>query len=175
MKNYRPTLLLLLIVSLVISACGYYNPYVYSGPDKKLYITTWKNRTNELNLDSDLHQSLRRWFQKSNAIEVVSKKEGADLILAGEIVSIDLPSLSYGAGNNATEVKVHLNVRYIVKDLGADKVLLENNNHTWTEEYQVGSDSTQTADNEAAAIEIIIDDLSERIYLNTLSQLAKKQ
>lgn len=163
-----------LLAGFILASCGYYNPYVYSGPDRNLYITSWHNRTNDLLLDAKIYQSLTRWYQKSGSIKVTKQKEGAHLILAGEIISIDLPSLTYGAGNTATEVKVLLKVRYILKDLQSGKVLLEVGNETWTEEYKVGASSSENADNEKEALGTIIDDLSEKIYLKTLSILSKQ-
>jgi lipopolysaccharide assembly LptE-like protein len=163
-----------LLAGFILASCGYHNPYVYSGPNRDLYITTWHNRTNDLLLDAKIYQSLTRWYQKSGSIKVTKQKEGAQLILAGEIISIDLPSLSYGTDDNATEVKVLLTVRYILKDIQSGKVLMEVGHEVWTEEYKVGASSSESSDNEKDALAIIIDDLSERIYLKTLGILSKQ-
>ncbi len=167
------TLPILLLLALVVTACGYHNPNVYSGPDKSIYLTTWKNRTNKLRLDIEIYQSLVTWFQKSGSLSVTKGQDGADIILAGEIISIDIPSLSYGAGNAATEVKLRLKVRYILKDLKTDKVLLEVPSEVWTEEYLVSSSSSQTADNEAEALATIVNDLSQKIYRAAIKELPK--
>lgn len=167
------TLPILLLLALVVTACGYHNPNVYSGPDKSIYLTTWKNRTNKLRLDIEIYQSLVTWFQKSGSLSVTKGQDGADIILAGEIISIDIPSLSYGAGNAATEVKLRLKVRYILKDLKTDKVLLEVPSEVWTEEYLVSSSSSQTADNEAEALATIVYDLSQKIYRAAIKELPK--
>ncbi len=163
-----------IVLGFFLTSCGYHNPYVYSGSDRSLYITTWHNRTNDLLLDAKIYQSLTSWYQKSGSIKVTKQKQGANLILAGEIISIDLPSLSYGAGNDATEVKLLLTVRYILKDIDTGKVLLEVGNEVWTEEYKVGATSSENSDNEKKALGVIIDDLSEKIYLKTLGILAKQ-
>jgi hypothetical protein len=152
-------------------SCGYNNPYVYTGPETSIYITTWKNKTNELRLDSLIYQSLVKWYQKSNRIQVKRGQEGADLILAGEIVSIDIPSLSYGVNNITKEVKVRLKVRYILKNLKTGKVLMEVPNQGFSEAYLINASSSITKDNEYKALERIIDDLSEKIYLKTLNEL----
>ncbi|MFN2355268.1 MAG: LPS assembly lipoprotein LptE [Desulfopila sp.] len=159
------------IALLITAACGYYNPYVYSGPDKTIYITSWKNRTSDLQLDSDIYQSLLQWFQKSASLSVVSEKDGADLILAGEIVSIDLPSLSYGSGNTTREVKLKLRLRYILKDLQNGKVLFQEPDTTRSEEYVISSNTAITNANEDNALEILIDELSQDIYRQVLSSL----
>lgn len=174
MKTTKRFIPLVMVLFFMLASCGYHNPYVYSGPDRDIYITTWHNRTNDLLLDSKIHQSLVRWYQKSGKINVVRSKKDAQLILAGEIISIDLPSLSYGTGNDATEVKVLLTVRYILKDLTNNKVLWEVGNEVWTEEYKVGQTASQSNDNEKDALEIIIDDLSQKIYIKSLNVLSKQ-
>jgi Lipopolysaccharide-assembly len=174
LKTGKYIIPLVLLVSLILPACGYHNPYVYSGPARDLYITTWHNRTNELLLDAKIYQSLVSWYQKSGSIKVTKEKEGAHLILAGEIISIDLPSLSYGAFDAAKEVKILLTVRYILKDLTSGQVLMEVGQETWTEQYKVGNSSSETSDNEKKALAIIIDDLSEKIYIKTLDILSKQ-
>ncbi len=174
MKIRKLLIPFIFISGLVLASCGYHNPLVYNGPDRDIYITNWHNRTNELLLDAKIYQSLTRWYQKSGSIKVTKQKEGAQLILAGEIVSIELPSLSYGSDNAATEVRILLTVRYILKDINTGTVLMEVGNEVWTEEYQVGTSSSENSDNEKEALGIIIDDLSEKIYIKTLSILSKQ-
>ncbi len=161
------------IVILFLSACGYRNPYVYSGPDKSIYVTTWKNRTSNLQLSADIYQELLKWFQKSGSLRITKAKDGADFILAGEIVSINIPSLAYDAGNTASEVKLTLQVRYIFKDLASGKVLIERGSDIWTQTYTVTGDSAQTRDNADEALEKIIEDMSQKIYQRALVEIAK--
>lgn len=157
----------------VLASCGYHNPYVYSGPEKTIYITEWKNRTSELGLDSQIYRSLARWFQKSGSLHVTKERTGADLILAGEIVSISLPSRSYNANRGAAEVEIRLRVRYILKDIATGKVLIETPNEMWTESYLTSTNTVTVAENEKVAMETIIDDLSQKIYQRTIVQLPR--
>ena len=122
-------------------------------------------------MDNQIYQSLVKWYQKSDHIQVKKGQEGADLILAGEIISIDIPSLSYGVNNITTEVKVRLKVRYILKNLKTGKVLMEVPSKSFSESYLINTSSAITKDNEYKALERIIDDLSEKIYLKTLDEL----
>jgi hypothetical protein len=135
-------------------------------------MSTWKNRTSNLGLDSDIYQSLSHWFQKSQAIILTKNKDDADLILAGEIMSIDLPSISW-TDTRATEVRVRLDVRYILKDLQTDEILWEVPKEIWTEQYPTTGGSAVMADNEKKALDQILDDLSERLYLGTLEKLRR--
>ena len=80
---------------------------------------------------------------------------------------------SYGTGNAATQVKVILTVRYILKDIKTDKVLLEIPRETWSEDARTTRSATVTADNETRALETIINDLSEKIYIKSLGKLSE--
>lgn len=172
MKNILRLIPVLAIV-LLLCQCGYKNPNVYSGPPKTIYLKEWQNRTNELRLDSSIYRTLTMWFQKSGAITTTREKSEADLILAGEIISIELPSLSYSQKNVAKGVKVRLRVRYVVKELSTNTILLEMPNELWVEEYIVSSNSTVTTDNENEALDNIIEELSQKIYQRTILELHK--
>lgn len=161
---------LLMVLALVVN-CGYRNPNVYDGPSKVIYLTEWKNRTSELSLDAKIYRSLTNWFQYSSSISTVRQKEGSDLILVGEIISIELPSLSFTTGNVASQVKVRLRVRYLLKEISTNRILLEEGDEIWLEEYLVTSDSTVNSDNETEALESIIEDLSKKIYQRTVAIL----
>lgn len=173
MKTTLRLNLLCLLTVLLLAACGYHNPYIYSGPEKAIYVTHWQNKTNALQLDTKIYQSLTHWFQKSSSIKITKEKAGADLILAGEILSIQLPSLAYGTANSTTQVKVMLTVRYILKEIKTDKILLEVPSETWTEDARVTRSATTTTDNEERALATIVDDLSEKIYIKAMGKLAQ--
>ncbi len=168
LPNWLPVVLGAL---LFVSGCGYYFPHIYTGPDRNIYMPTWKNRTNKLGLDAKIYQSLAKWFQKSKSIRITKKKEAADLVLAGEILSIELPSVAWGGDWRTSDVKVRLRVRYVLKDQHAGKLLWEVPNELWTEDYNARTINT-SAENEA--LKQIIDDLSERIYLGTLERIRKQ-
>ncbi len=167
-------LILLLLLTAFLGGCGYYFPNVYNGPARTIYMPNWKNRTSELDLNAKIYQSLSRWFQKSKSLHMTKDKNEADLILAGEIMYIDLPSISWSGNARTTEVRVKLGVRYILKDRKSGDVLWEVPNELWTENYSTESGSAVIADREREALSKIISDLSERIYLGTLNKLRAK-
>jgi outer membrane lipopolysaccharide assembly protein LptE/RlpB len=172
MKKYITGLFLITILFLISTGCGYHFPAVatYDGPGKTLYINHWQNRTSELGIDATLYKSLSGQFQQSEAITVTRNKEQADLILAGEITSIELPSAAWGNDAATTDIKVRLVVRYVLKDLKTRELLLEVPSETWTEDYASRMGTT----GENKALNTIINDLSERIYLSTLTGLQQQ-
>ena len=48
----------LLLLALLVGSCGYYNPHVYSGPARVVYMPNWQNRTNKLGLDNRIYLSI---------------------------------------------------------------------------------------------------------------------
>lgn len=171
MKPYSRSIPLLAFLLLLVASCGYHNPNIYTGPDRVIYLMDWKNRTSQLGLDATFYQSLVKWYQKSGSISLTKKKEDAQLILAGEIVSISLPSRSYDADQSATEVRVSLRVRYVLKDLTTNKIVIEAPGETWTETYLTGGSTSETRANQRKAIATIVEDISERIYQKSLMKL----
>lgn len=171
MTRTTPGLLVIFCLIFLLGGCGYYFPHVYDGPEKSVYMPNWKNRTDKLGIDAVMYQSLSIWFQKSKAIRITKKKETADLILAGEITFIDLPSVAWDGNARTTDVKVRLGLRYVLKDMKNGKILWEVPNDMWTEDYDT---LNQSADSEDEALKQIIDDVSEKIYLGTLDKLRKQ-
>jgi hypothetical protein len=172
MRKHTALCGLLLACLLAVSSCGYYFPHVYEGPRRVIYMPSWKNRTNKLNLDMKIYQSLSRWFQKAQSVDLTKEKTGADYALSGEILAIDLPTVSWNTNSDATGTKVKLFVRYSLKDLKSGKVLWDENNKLYTADYTVQV-ANSAADDQALAT--IIEDMSEIIYLGTLKQLRKQQ
>lgn len=163
-------LLVIFCLIFLLGGCGYYFPHIYDGPERSVYMPNWKNRTDKLGLDAVMYQSISFWFQKSKAIRITKKKETADLILAGEITYIDLPSVAWDGNARATDIKVELALRYMLKDLKSGKILWEVPNERWTEDFNT---LTLQAETEDEALKQIIDDISQKIYLGTLEKLRK--
>jgi hypothetical protein len=171
LKSRKMRLGVMLLAILFISGCGYYFPHVYEGPSRVVYMPTWQNRTSKLGLDSKIYQSLAHWFQKSEKLTLTKDNTKADLILAGEIISISLPSVSWSGVADATGTKVQLVVRYVLKDLQTGALLWEVPQKLYTADYTVKT-ANSAADDQA--LKQIIDDMSEHIYLGILNKIRKQ-
>ncbi len=171
MNRIFAKLLPIFCLSLLFGGCsGYYFPNVYDGPVVSIYMQTWQNRTDRLGIDSTMYNALSSWFLKSDKLNLTKEKEGADMMLAGEIVSIHLPGIGWNSSARTTDVKVELVLRYVLKDLKTGKIIWEAPNEVWTEDYNT---VVQNAANEDEAIEQILDDVAEKIYLGTISRIRK--
>jgi hypothetical protein len=170
---------IVLVFALFLSGCGYYFPHVYNGPARIVYMPTWQNRTNKLELNNKIYQSLARWFQKSEAINLTKDNTKGDLILTGEILSIDLPSVSWDGVSVATSTKVKLFVRYVLKDLKTGAILWEVPRKLYTADFTLNRGNINTDPNtfnitEDEALKLIIEDMSEHIYLGILNKIRKQ-
>ena len=161
-----------LLCALLLNNYNYTFPHVYEGPNHAIYMPTWQNRTNKLGLDMKIYQSLAHWFQKSSSVSLTKEKAGADLILTGEILSIDLPSVSWTTFSEATGTKVSIVVRYALKEKATGKVLWEVRSKLYSADYSVSMVSS-AADEDA--LTKIIDDLAEDIYIGALKKIRKQQ
>ncbi len=167
MKRFGPVACVLaLCLSLV--GCGYTFPHVYDGPGQVIYMPDWENRTNRLGLDHQLYRALSRWFQKAEAVRLTKNREGAGYVLAGEIVNIDLPSVSWAGVTRASGVNVKLNVRYVLKDLESGRIVWEVPLKLYTASYTEQKGSS-TGDEQA--LQEIVDELAEDIYMGTLHRI----
>ena len=167
--------LLLAISWVVLTGCGYRNPYVQPNvatqSAKRVYLSIWPNRTNELGLETAIYRNLVSWFQRSPKITITQNKEDADYLLSGEISSINVPALSYGRYDRAVEVNIVLTVSYRLTEKDSNTILLEKKDLTFSEAARVGDDASTTRSNKNKALAIINDDLAELVYLDTMSRL----
>jgi len=167
--------LLLGISCLMLTGCGYRNPYVQphvaSQSAKSVYLFIWPNRTNELGLETDIYRNLVSWFQQSPKITITPNKEDADFLLSGEISAIKVPALSYGQHDQAIEVNVILTVSYLLTEKETGRILLAKEDLILAEAAKVGGESGTTRASKNKALDIINDDLAELVYLDTMSSL----
>ena len=165
--------LLLGISCLVLTGCGYRNPYVQphvaTQAAKSVYLSIWPNRTNELGLETAIYRNLVSWFQQSPHITITSNKADADFLLSGEISAINIHF--NGRYDQAVEVNVVLTVSYQLTEKANNTILLEKTDLTFAEAARIGADASTTRANKNKALSIINEDLAELVYLDTMSSL----
>jgi outer membrane lipopolysaccharide assembly protein LptE/RlpB len=169
--NFLMYLFFLILVFLLLSSCGYTNPYVQKNTQenlsKNLQITTWQNRTNELGLESVYFRLFNAWFKKSGLVNVVQEDDQADLKLTGEISSIDLPGLFYDTFDEALEVKIKLAVSFTLYDNHSKTILWQEKQFTVYEPFLLDPAREKALYNKEKALLRIGDEISELIYLRT--------
>ncbi len=91
-------------------------------PTPRLVIRTLENKSFEPNLETRYTNYLRREFSSGSGAQVVPDSEAADLVLTGQILSVEVPTLSFSLtptpGNqtgSATTLESRAEVTVVVK------------------------------------------------------------
>jgi hypothetical protein len=172
MKYWLP-----LILFSLLPACGYHNPNTVgdkSGQHLTVYAPQWKNQTNELGLEAVVNHAVHDWLAESRIVQLTSSAADADYLLDGIIQSINIPGLSYGTFDQATEVRAELKVHYTLKEKNTGKTIFSNS-ITELEAFPIGTDAPHTRTNKETALKTIANRLGETIHLNIFYALTKNK
>jgi hypothetical protein len=166
----RLALLTAAILALVLSGCGYYNPYLVQGSRTiSLYHSMWSNRTNEFGLENTMFQSQADWLRKSPLITLADSPDTADYILNGSIDRVTHPEISFGHYRQAEEERAELTVSFSIKDRRSGKIVWQKKEDKRQETYYTSQDPMKLQDNRKAALQEIADDFAEEIYLHLIT------
>ena len=168
--------LLTLCTLLLLTSCGYHSPYAGLGNEssKTLYLSIWANQTNEIGLEADVFVALNRWFKKNRMIQVTQDPGKADLILEGTITSVNRPGVSFSQFDQAQEIRAILNTSFTLKRpavVDQDNVIWKVDNLELEQSYAIGANEQTAWDNKDKALAEIIENLSEYIYHQVLSEM----
>jgi hypothetical protein len=124
------------------SACGYalagrgsfLPPYI-----KTIGVPTFTNRSNVFNLETQLTQKVRSEFIGRGKYQIVPDPTNVDAVLTGEILSARPDVASVGAQQLAARYSVTVTARVELRDLREDKVIWQNPNMVFREDYDANS------------------------------------
>mgnify|MGYP001281244053 CR=1 FL=1 len=102
-------------------------------------VPTFTNRSNVFNLETQLTQKVRSEFIGRGKFQILPDATNVDAVLTGEIVSARPDVSSLGATQLAARYSVTVSARVELRDLRDNKVLWENPNLTFREEYDAQS------------------------------------
>ncbi|MBU0481922.1 MAG: hypothetical protein KKG47_12555 [Proteobacteria bacterium] len=176
--SFRRTVLPALLL-LLLTGCGYQSPYGKSNADSSenatVYVSVWKNNTNELGFDGAILQRIGDWLQESKHITLTAYRDDADYILSGSIDSIDLPATAFSGNDRATTLKARVTTSYqLVRRKTGEKVKTSQN-AVREASYSVASDSVRTRSNKEVALATIANAIGEQIYLEVFYTLTGYQ
>jgi hypothetical protein len=131
--------------SVAAASCGYalagrgsfLPPYI-----KTLGIPMFGNATPYQSVEQVFTQKVRLEFQSSRRYTIVPSDEGVDGVVRGEIQSISLNPVSLNAAQLASRFRVTVIVKVKFEDVRAQKTLWENPALSFSDEYELASNST---------------------------------
>lgn len=182
MKKIRPltllTSFLLSVIFLFLAGCGYYNPNMLpddeQGPTVKFYVPMWGNPTNELALESRIQNAIQDWLIQSKRIVLTNADTEHDYIMEGSITSVQYPGRSYDDKNTATALKAILSVSYSITEKKTGKKIWSESK-SMEETYSLGGSTAATDANKKRALDTMVDELGEHIYIRTYKALSRHQ
>ncbi|MGH9700606.1 MAG: LPS assembly lipoprotein LptE [Candidatus Acidiferrales bacterium] len=156
-KNVLRVLGALGLVTLLISGCGYH----VAGRDSKLpsgwkaiSVPAFKNDTTQYRIEQIFTQAVIREFISRTKYRVVQDDRSADAIVRGEILSIETTPLLFDA--NTGEVRtmlVTVHARVSLTDNLSQKIIYENKDMVFRQQYQISGDVQSFFLEESPALE----------------------
>ena len=174
MRKLKYFLLVICVLYLVaFCGCGY-TTRAYIGPYQTIYVTPFKNRIDITNIKSEYSRYITYYplleatvtravvdrFIFDGSLKI-TKEEGADLILKGELVTYERGALRYAEDNEeVTEYRITLLVNIGLYNGKTGKQIWQKNSFAGDSSYYpTGSQ----AKSEKAALDDAISDLARRI------------
>jgi outer membrane lipopolysaccharide assembly protein LptE/RlpB len=153
LRCVQPTaLVLLILLALLLSACGYHFPGGGSSLPphiKTIAVPVFGNQTQEVGVENDFTNQVVFEFTRSGILKVLAPP--ADATLKGKIQAILVSPVAYSAQVVATERRVTLRLSVSLVETATGKVLWQDGSMVDTEVFPVAADalSTETARREA--------------------------
>ena len=137
---------LLILVTLSGSSCG----YSLAGrgsflPDyiKTIGVPTFENRTTLFNLETQVTEKVRSEFIGRGHYQIVPDATNVDAVLTGELSGVSIQPVSFTTQQLASRYTITMSARVILNDVRENKVLWENPNLVFRQEYEAQSGQTQ--------------------------------
>jgi outer membrane lipopolysaccharide assembly protein LptE/RlpB len=162
---------LFLLPILVLTACGYglvgrsnfLDPAINT-----IYVPAFVNRTTRVELEQRVTQAVSSEFVSRGRLRLVSAPNDAHAILRGSIDSFNIYPIAFDQGR-ATRYQVSITAKIELLDhRNEDKVLWQNDQYRFTENYEVNVDTTDAFDQETRAINEIAVRFAEGLVTNLL-------
>src|SRR5262249_60957243 len=110
---------------------------------KTIGIPTFENRTTLFNMETQVTQKVRSEFIGRGHYQIVPETTNVDAVLTGEISGVSIQPVSFTTQQLASRYTIMMSARVILTDVRDNKVLWENPNLVFRQEYEAQSGQTQ--------------------------------
>jgi hypothetical protein len=97
------------------------------------------NNTSLFEIEEPLTQRIRAEFISRGRYKVIPETTGADAVLTGEILNVSVVPTSFNDERQASRYNITIRAKIEFRDFKSDKVLWNDQNMQFTEEYEVAS------------------------------------
>jgi len=156
----------------ITAACGYHTAgHAVQLPEnvKTVAIPAFQNQTSTYRIEQMLTASVVREFTTRTQYHITTRPdESSDAVLRGVVTSAQFAPLTYDSqSGRASSGLVTVNLRVQLLDRKG-KVLWENQNYVFREEYQISSDVNSFFEEESPALERATRDFARTLVSNIL-------
>jgi outer membrane lipopolysaccharide assembly protein LptE/RlpB len=162
---------ILISIAIVTSSCGYHTAgkavkiptYV-----KTLAIPAFVNQTQTYRIETILTEAVVREFNTRTHYRIVSDPNGADAVLRVWVTGTQLAPLTYDSNTGRASsglVTVNMRVVLTAKD---GRILYENSNYTYREQYQVSRELSSFFEEQGPAEQRLAKDFARTLVSNVL-------
>jgi Lipopolysaccharide-assembly len=161
----------LFLVPLFLVGCGYalvgrsnfLDPAI-----RTIEVPAFVNRTTRVELEQRVTQAVAQEFVSRGRLQLVNDSKEAHVILRGSIDSFNIFPIAFDQGR-ATRYQVSVTAAIeLVDHRNEDKVLWQNDQYRFTENYEVNIAATDAFDQETRAIQEIAVRFAEGLVTNLL-------
>ena len=110
---------------------------------KTIGVPTFANHTPVFNLETMLTQKVRSEFIGRGKFQILPEATGVDALLVGEIVAVNIQPASFTPNQLASRYAISMIAKIELRDVRENKVLWENPNLVFRQEYEAQSGQTQ--------------------------------
>lgn len=164
--------IIFLVLSVSLCGCGYHTTGHASRLAKNLHVIAipgFTNQTQTYRLEQLLTQDVvREFISRTNYQVLNSTSDSADATLKGAVVSAVASPLTYDAQTGRVSSSVVIVTMRVTLTNRAGKILFENQNYTFREQYQVSQEIASFFNEETPALQRMSRDFARTLVSDIL-------
>jgi Lipopolysaccharide-assembly len=164
------SLLFLVLLALTLAACGYRlagKATAIPASIDSVAIPVFVNKTMKYRLEQRLTSAVVDEFVARTPYRVVPEPSAAKALLTGEVIEFTSTPVIFAGGAGSTFL-VTVRMRVSLKDLSTQKLLFENNNFFFREEFEISRDSREFFPEEGPAMDRLAKEFSRTLVSSIL-------
>ena len=146
-------------------SCGYHFSDIAGRENeiRSVAVELFSNETSEPTLEFLFTRALRDEFIKKGNIELTSVDK-ADAVFKGRVINIYTVDVAHTGVEQTSETRIFVVLDVKCEDVRTGKVLWQDNQLTFYEEYKRGAEASVSYNRRRAALEYLARQVAERIY-----------
>jgi outer membrane lipopolysaccharide assembly protein LptE/RlpB len=158
--------------AILLSGCGYHVVGTTSSLPKDVHtiaVPAFVNKTQKYRIEQRMTQAVVREFLAASRYRVVSNPNEGDAVLHGEITSIEAnPVIFDPITGHASTMLIQVRMKVHLDERSNGKVLYQNDNHLFRQQYQISSDVAEFFDEQDPALDRMAHDFASNLVADIL-------